>query len=365
MAVLWGSRVVLPQGRAAVLGELHETHPGCSKMKALARSYIWWPKVDQEIEDMVKRCSVCQENRPSPPSAPLHPWQWPTQPWTRLHLDFAGPYMGDMFLIIVDACSIWLDAYILSTISSSKTIETLRTVFATQFAANDCHRQRSSFTSEEFKLMEKNGIKHITSAPYHPSSNGQAERAVQTLKQGIKRTAGESVLERMSRFLFYYRITPHATTGVAACELLMNRKLRSRFELLYPMVRRKVEKCQEKQKELHDGKRDVRMFALRDPVYIENFTSRKSKWIPGTIVKVTGPLSYMIELQNGTTVRRHVDSIRKRESLNSEQDSDAGEPGFELIGVPVEPPAAPEEPEPQSQELENVLGEEPDAQPRV
>ena len=206
--------------------------------------------------------------------------------------------------------------------------------------------------------MEKNGIKHITSAPYHPSSNGQAERAVQTLKQGIKRTPGESVQERMSRFLFDYRITPHATTGIAPCELLMNQKLRSRFELLYPMVRRKVERSQEKQKELHDGKRDVRKFALQDPVYIENFTSRKPKWIPGTIVKVTGPLSYVIELQNGTTVRRHVDSIRKRESLNSEQDSDAEEPGFELIGVPVEP-------EPQSQEPENVPGEEPDAQPQV
>jgi hypothetical protein len=119
------------------------------------------------------------------------------------------------------------------------------------------------------------------------------------------------------------------------------------------MVRRKVETSQEKQKELHDGKKSVRKFALQDPVYIENFTSRKPKWIPGTIVKVTGPLSYVIELQNGTTARRHVDSIRKRESSNSEQDSDAEEQGFELIGVPVELTAAPEEPEMQSQEEEN------------
>ena len=75
--------------------------------------------------------------------------------------------------------------------------------------------------------MQGNGIKHITSAPYHPSSNGQAERAVQTLKHGIKRIQEESIQVRMSKFLFDYRITPHATTGVAPCELLMNRKLRS------------------------------------------------------------------------------------------------------------------------------------------
>ena len=89
-----------------------------------------------------------------------------------------------------------------------------------------------SFTSDEFaRFMTGNGIKHIKSAPYHPSSNGQAERAVQTLKLGIKRTQGGSIQERVSKFLFDYRITPHATTGVAPCELLMKRKLRSRFDL--------------------------------------------------------------------------------------------------------------------------------------
>ena len=72
--ILWGARVVVPpQGREAVLKELHDTHPGCSKMKALARCYIWWPKMDSAIEDVVKHCQVCQQSRPSPPVAPLHP----------------------------------------------------------------------------------------------------------------------------------------------------------------------------------------------------------------------------------------------------------------------------------------------------
>ena len=97
--------MIPPQGRKAALVELHETQPGCSKMKALAQSYIWWPKMDQEIEALVQKYSICQESRSSPPSAPLHPWQRPGQPWSRLHLDFAGPYMGDMFLVIVDAHS--------------------------------------------------------------------------------------------------------------------------------------------------------------------------------------------------------------------------------------------------------------------
>ena len=114
--LLWGARVVVPpQGRTAVLSELHETHPGYTRMKALARSYIWWPNMDREIKNVVKACQVCQENNASLPTAPLHPWLWPSQPWSRLHLDFEGPFMGRMYLIIVDTHSKWLDAHIMPT----------------------------------------------------------------------------------------------------------------------------------------------------------------------------------------------------------------------------------------------------------
>ena len=125
--ILWGSRVVIPpQGREPVLEELHESHPGICKMKALARSYVWWPKMDHDIEHLVKTCTACQETRAAPPGAPLHPWEWPAKPWSRLHLDFAGPYLDHMFLVIVDAHSKWLDVQIMQSITSSKTIEKLR-----------------------------------------------------------------------------------------------------------------------------------------------------------------------------------------------------------------------------------------------
>ena len=76
--VLWGTRVVVPPpGRKQILEELHETHPGVSRMKSLARCYIWWPQMDSEIEKLVLSCTVCQETRPSPATAPLHPWAWP------------------------------------------------------------------------------------------------------------------------------------------------------------------------------------------------------------------------------------------------------------------------------------------------
>ncbi|CAC5381350.1 unnamed protein product [Mytilus coruscus] len=73
--LLWGNRVVVPTpGQETIMQELHEGHPGVTRMKMLARSYIWWPNMDSELENKVKTCQV---NRHVPAEAPLHPWEWP------------------------------------------------------------------------------------------------------------------------------------------------------------------------------------------------------------------------------------------------------------------------------------------------
>ena len=130
--ILWGSRVVVPpQGRAKVLEELHSCHTGACKMKMLARSYFWWPKLDTDIEKLARECPNCQSTGASPPKAPLHPWEWPTQRWWCLHLDFAGPFMGHMYLVIVDAHSKWMNVDFMQQITAEKTIQKLRSVFST------------------------------------------------------------------------------------------------------------------------------------------------------------------------------------------------------------------------------------------
>ena len=98
-------------------------HSGVSKMKALARSYVWWPGMDAEIEEVVRNCSSNQLAGPSPPVAQLHPWEWPSQPWSRLHIDIAEPFIGHMYLIIVNSHSKWLDVQIMQSIFTSKTVE--------------------------------------------------------------------------------------------------------------------------------------------------------------------------------------------------------------------------------------------------
>ena len=338
--ILWGSRVVIPpQGRTLALQELHETHPGCSKMKSLARNYIWWPKMDATIEDTVKQCQTCQESRPSPPSAPLHPWEWPSQPWSRIHLDYAGPFLGSMYLILVDAHSKWMDVHPMQSITSAKTIEKLRIIFANHGLPHKVVTDNGpSFTSAEFRdFMTANGIVHIKSAPYHPSTNGLAERAVQTFKQGISRIEGSTTQEKISKFLFKYRITPHSVTGVPPSELLLGRRLRCRLDTWHPDISQRVEHQQRRQKQAHDCATPQRSFNVGDLVFAENFTGTPPKWLPGTVVTVTGPLSYQVQLESGSTVRRHVDSVRKRHAVEVEVQSQDVDP-LSLPEVTVDNP---------------------------
>ena len=80
--VQWGTRVVIPSTlRSKVLALLHNGHLGMSRMKSLARSYVWWPNMDADIEVMVRKCVHCQLHSKSPPSVAPHPWEFPSQLW--------------------------------------------------------------------------------------------------------------------------------------------------------------------------------------------------------------------------------------------------------------------------------------------
>ena len=117
--LVWGVRAVVPRKlQQQVLKELHDGHPGIVHMKNRARSYVWWPGLDSNVEELVKSCPHCQEAKSAPPKAPLHPWVWPSRPWERIHVDFAGPFLGKSSFIVVDAHSKWPEVIPMSTTTS-------------------------------------------------------------------------------------------------------------------------------------------------------------------------------------------------------------------------------------------------------
>ena len=130
--------------------------------------------MDRDIEELSAGCSVCLANRVLPKKAPLQPWEWPEKPWLRVHADYAGPVVGMHFLVMTDAHSKWIEVLPTKDTSSSATISLMRKVFSRFGLPMTLVTDNSpNFTSQEFKLfLEKNGIRHITSAPYQPSTNG-------------------------------------------------------------------------------------------------------------------------------------------------------------------------------------------------
>ena len=330
--VLWGHRVVVPEkGWSRVLDVLHEVHPGIGRMKSFSRGYVWWPGIDEQIENCVKECNECQLSRKSPPPVPMHPWSWPDRPWSRIHVDYAGPFEGKMFLLIMDVHSKWLEVHMTDSSTSTATIELLRKTFAClglpDVVVSD---NATTFTSNEFgEFLKQNGVRHVRTPPYHPASNGLVERAVQTFKDGMKRLTNGSLNTRLQRFLFKYRITPHSTTGTSPAELMFGRKLRSHLDQMHPDLRGKVRQNQDRQKEAHDNRARVQDFVIGDLVYARNY-GQGPRWLLGQVVEIAGSVVYTIQLEDGWRVKRHAEQLRKRQGKQQLSNS------TELEASPVE-----------------------------
>ena len=169
------------------------------------------------------------------------------------------------------------------------------------------------FISADFaEFARTNGIRHIRSSPYHPSSNGEAERFVRTFKEAMKtgKSDGLTLTHRLQNFLLSYRTTPHTTTGTPPSELLMGRHLRTRWDLLRPDVERQVQWRQSKQKDRHDLHARPRCFSVGQSVMARNFRAGAA-WVPGVIVQQLGPLTYLIEVSEGRLWKRHIDQVKQ------------------------------------------------------
>lgn len=317
--ILWNCRVVIPNIlQSIILNELHDTHPGITRMRMLARSYVWWPAIDNCIHKLVSTCNVCQSMRNDPPKSYVHPWTFPTHAWSRVHIDFAGPISGQMYLIIVDAYSKYPEVVKMSSTSSQSTIGVLRQIFSRLgFPDTLVSDNGPQFVSDEFKqFCNNNGICHITSAVYKPSTNGQAERVVQILKSAVKQSkvSGESLHILLPRFLLRYRITPHSTTGKSPSLLFYGRQLRTKLDLVFPSLRSNVEQKQNNiiNRTIHRG---CRFFSVGDSILFRNF-GKGEKWLKGFVIEILGQRHYLVHCAQSGTVKRHIDQIIRRSSSN-------------------------------------------------
>ena len=306
--LLRDSRVIIPTAlRARVLNMLHLTHIGIVRMKSLARMHMWWPNIEVDIAAHCKDCTACAETGPNQPEN-LSAWPVPDGPWQRIHIDFAGPFLDHMWLVVMDSYSKWPHVLKLNKYPTSETttsaLDDLFVIWGRpETIVSDNGPQ---FASKSFAdWCNAHSIAHLTSTPFHSASNGEAERLVGIFKQTMKRAVREEKKSKhlaLREFLQQYRVTPHCTTGRTPAELMLGHQVRSSLSVLQP----RAHKAKLQQKLPAKPK-----FPIGQHVHYRDFTRNRPKWVGGKVPGHVGMKMFIVQGPHGHC-RRHEDQLKLR-----------------------------------------------------
>lgn len=326
--LMYAERIVIPKKlQKRVLDQLHKGHPGIERTRSLARNYVYWPGIDEHITKLVRSCKECSSVAKTDLKTTLESWPAPQKPWQRVHIDYAGPVNDTYFLVLVDALSKWPEVIATKRITTAATIEILRRIFC-RFGMPEVlvSDNGTQFTSESFAgYCESNGIVHLKTAPFHPQSNGQAERFVDTFKRTVKKiqAGGEEMDAAIETFLLCYRSTPcrSAPDGKSPAEVLLGRRLRTSLELVLPPSgsTKRHESKQELQFNRKHGAKP-KSFDVKDKVYAKLHRGNNWSWIAGEIVERIGTVLYNVWVPDRQQLMRcHSNQLRNRFEDNPEE----------------------------------------------
>ena len=311
--LLYDDRLVIPSGlQLEMLQLIHEGHLGITKCRARARRDVWWPGMSLEISTMINNCLECKKQLPTPVET-LAPSSLPDRPWQRLAMDLFE-LNGHTYLIVDDYFSRWIEVTEMKDLTSKATISALTKIFSThgypdvvvsdngpQFAVHDF----STFATDCQFI-------HVTSSPRYPKANGEAERAVGTIKRLLKKS------KDLNSVLLNYRVTP-LDNGYSPAELLMGRRLKSKIPCLsqhlmpilpdYDHIANKEQTRQEANRRTHDQRhraQDLPELNPGDNVYLPDQDTL------GVIETQVAPRSYTVSTEN-QSYRRNRSAIIKTE----------------------------------------------------
>ena len=301
--IYFGSRIVIPPiQHERLLSELHITHIGAVKMKETVRRYFWWPGITRDIDAIAASCEGCRRYKKRPAPAPLCPWPFSKRPMERVHVDFFE-YEGKMILLMVDSFSkmIWTSLMNTDT-TTTKTLAVLWGWFCEQngFPTTIVSDNGPQFTSDMFKdRMSKWGVKHLLTPPYHPASNGLAERAVGIVKGRLKKMNCPPTLVQLyvglKKICRDHGLTPHTSTGRCPFEMIREGPMPSMFPKLTAGNRERSE-CTAVQHSV-TKLRNRKTFAEDEEVTVYDNKTRLST--AGKIMEVLGRNTYLVECGKG------------------------------------------------------------------
>ena len=305
-----GDRLIVPATkRSSVLRLIHEGHLGIEKCKARARLCVYWPHINDDIENTVKSCTVCNQFGNSIHKEPMIPHQLPGRPWEEVSADYFTLHTQD-YLLVIDYYSKYPEVIPMTSKTAEATITALTSIFARHGIPNKLIADNMPFNSKKFhEFSKKWNFQVVTSSPNYPQSNGLAERNVQTIKKLLKKAKAGGNDEELA--LLEHRNTPITGMSYSPAQLLMNRRLRGCLPMttksLQPSVptlaKRQLQKSQKKQKYYYDG--HTKSLPPLEPDDVVRYQT-PTHWEPAVIIqKHSAPRSYDLITTSGRTIRRN------------------------------------------------------------
>ena len=242
-------KLIVPQSKRKEMLELiHESHQGIVKCKQRARDILFWPGMSSQIEEKVSQCFLCAQFQRAQPREPMIIQDLPDRMWSKVGTDLFE-YNGVHYLLCVDYYSKWIEVARLDNLTSGNIICHLKSQFARYGIPDELISDNGpQYASSAFTDFSKSyGFVHTTSSPHFPQANGEAERAVQTIKNLLKKA------QDPYKALLNYPNTPLDGIKLSPAQLLMGRRLKSslpiKADLLKPQQTQEIQQHFQKKKE--------------------------------------------------------------------------------------------------------------------
>ena len=339
--LLYDERLVIPVNlRMDMLNKIHHGHLGMTKCRARAQQSVWWPGLSLAIQDLVGNCQTCKEQLPDK-REPLMASPLPDKAWERVGSDLFE-YKGKTYLLMIDYYSRWIEVRPLKRLDTKGTTDAMSSIFAVHGVPDIVVSDNGpQYASKEFKAFATNyGFTHVTSSPLYPQSNGEAERAVRTVKNILKKNSDPYL------GLMAYRATP-LQNGASPCQLLMGREIRTTLPRISAgSVPANIREREERYRRQQAVTFNRRHRATELPTLNEGETVliRDQNRRGQVIEQSTSPKSYVVQTDQGSTIRRNRGSLIALPSPQPTQPETQTERETvtpELCQTPVKSPAAP------------------------
>ncbi|XP_014768870.1 uncharacterized protein K02A2.6-like [Octopus bimaculoides] len=168
------------------MDHLHEGHQGIVKCRALARDNVLWPDLSKQIAEKIGGCSICEKENKYPPE-PLRPTKLPDYPWQKVGMDLCI-LKGHRYLLVIDYYS-RIEISHLQTAITGSIVDNCKPIFARYGILEvGIFDNGPQFKSKEFwDFSNVFGFIHLSSSHHYSQGNGEVERAVQTVKNLLKK----------------------------------------------------------------------------------------------------------------------------------------------------------------------------------